>query len=99
MLACERFTLMQPDVLSILCCPEDHSKLTPASGSLVAEINSAIRRGQIQNRAGRIIEQTTDGGLARTGGDVVYPIIDGIPVLVRDEAIEIDQLEGRHEGS
>ena len=99
MLAYEKFTLMQPDVLSILCCPEDHSKLTPASGSLVAEINSAIRRGQLCNRAGRVIEHTIDGGLTRTSGDVVYPIIDGIPVLVRDEAIEIDQLEGRHEGS
>jgi uncharacterized protein YbaR (Trm112 family) len=90
---------MQPDVLSILCCPEDHSKLTSASSSLVAEINTAIRRGQLRNRAGHIIEHRIDGGLARTGGDVVYPIIDGIPVLVRDEAIEIDRLEGRHEGS
>ena len=29
----------------------------------------------------------------RADGDLLYPIIDGIPVLVRDEAIALDQLQ------
>lgn len=91
--------MLQPEVLAILCCPEDHSALTPASKSLVAEINNAIRRGQLRNRAGRLIEQTLDGGLTRASGDVIYPIIDGIPVLVREEAIPIKSLPRAQDGS
>jgi uncharacterized protein YbaR (Trm112 family) len=34
-----------------------------------------------------------DGGLLKASGDVIYPIVDGIPVLVRDEAIPLDQLK------
>src|SRR5207248_2252251 len=88
-LACEESTMLKPDVLAILCCPEDHSALSPASELLVAEINDAIRRGQVRNRAGRLLDHTLDGGLAKASGDLMYPIIDGIPVLVREEAIPI----------
>jgi uncharacterized protein YbaR (Trm112 family) len=36
-----------------------------------------------------VVEKPLDGGLVREGGDVVYPIVDEIPVLLKDEAIEI----------
>ncbi len=89
--------MLQPEALAILCCPEDHSALTPASESLISEINRAIRRGELRNRAGRLIENTFGGALARAGGDLIYPIIDGIPVLVREEAIFLNQLtRGQH---
>jgi uncharacterized protein YbaR (Trm112 family) len=84
--------MLRPEVLAILCCPEDHSALTPAAESIVRDINNAIRRGQLRNRAGRLIERTLDGALAKPRGDVVYPIIDGIPILVREEAIPLNQL-------
>lgn len=84
--------MLKPEALAILCCPDDRSALTPASESLVAEINRAIRRGELRNRAGRLIENTFGGALARAGGDLIYPIIDGIPVLVREEAIPVSQL-------
>jgi uncharacterized protein YbaR (Trm112 family) len=99
MLACGNFDVLKPDVLAILCCPEDHSKLTPASSALLADINGAIRRRQVRNRGGQLIEREIDGGLVKSGGDVVYPIIDGIPVLVRDEAIEVDQPSGGRDGA
>jgi uncharacterized protein YbaR (Trm112 family) len=89
----------QPDVLSILCCPVDHAKLTPASATLLNEINDAIRRREIRNRGGRTLDQTLDGGLVKVTGDVVYPIVVGIPVLVKDEAIETNQLAGHRNGA
>ena len=91
--------MLQAEVLAILRCPEDHSALTPAGESLVAAINNAIRRGQLRNRAGRIVEHTLDGALAKASGDSIYPIIDGIPVLVRDEAITLHQLARGQDGS
>jgi uncharacterized protein YbaR (Trm112 family) len=84
--------MLRPEVLAILCCPEDRSALTLASDSLITEINTVIRRGRLQNRAGRFLEQLLDGGLTIATCDAMYPIIEGIPVLVRDEAIPLVQL-------
>lgn len=84
---------MRREVLAILCCPEDHCVLKPASELLISETNNAIRRGQLRNRAGRLVERTLDGGLANASGSLIYPIFEGIPVLVREEAIPLDQLK------
>jgi len=46
----------------------------------------------LRNRAGRVIERALDDCLVKASGDLAYPIIDGIPVLVREEAIPLDQL-------
>jgi uncharacterized protein YbaR (Trm112 family) len=84
--------MLRPEVLATLCCPEDHSSLTLASDSLITEVNTIIRGGLLRNRGGRVLKQPIDGGLTRATCDLMYPIIDGIPVLVRDEAIPLAQL-------
>jgi uncharacterized protein YbaR (Trm112 family) len=84
--------MLRPEVLATLCCPEDRSALALASDSLITEINTIIRGGRLRNRAGQILEKSLDGGLTRADGDLMYPIIEGIPVLVRDEAIPLAQL-------
>ena len=84
--------MLRHDILATLCCPEDRLALSPASTKLITEINNAIRSGQLQNRAGQIVEHLIDGGLTRADGKFLYPILEGIPVLVRDEAIPLAQL-------
>ncbi len=84
--------MLRSEVLATLCCPDDHFPLTLASDSLIAEINTVIRHGRLRNRAGQIVDHLLDGGLTSAGGEVVYPIIEGIPVLVRDEAMPLAQL-------
>ena len=74
-----------------LRCPEDHSELTPASEELIRQVNVAIRAGRLSNRGGRAIDETIDAGLIRAAGDLLYPIVHGIPLLLRDEAIPIEQ--------
>jgi uncharacterized protein YbaR (Trm112 family) len=90
--------MIRPDVLSFLRCPEDHSPLARVDSELVAQLNSYIRFRKLQNRAGQWIEKSIDGALTRASRDLVYPVIDGIPVLVRDEAISLAQLGTRSNG-
>jgi uncharacterized protein YbaR (Trm112 family) len=83
---------MQAEILSMLRCPQDGTPLELAPDALVDELNEAIRADRLVDRAGRQIAQTIDRGLVRKAGDVLYPIIDQIPVLLVDESIELAQL-------
>lgn len=82
---------MRNELLGILRCPEDGSVLSPADPALVARLNSAIRAGRLRNRRGQQIERPIDAGLVRAAGDLLYPVIDEIPILLQDEAIPLDQ--------
>jgi uncharacterized protein YbaR (Trm112 family) len=84
--------MLQPELLAILRCPDNHSRLSQASDVTVERLNAAIREGRITNRAGKQPEGQLDGGLVREDGAYLYPIIDGIPVLLRDDAIPLSQV-------
>ena len=85
--------MIRNELLQIVRCPEDHSALAPAEDALIAKLNDAIRAGRLQNKAGRAVDKSIEGGLVRAAGDVLYPIVDQIPVLLRDEAICLDQIQ------
>ena len=85
--------MLQNEFLTILRCPEDHSQLSPASDDMVRRINAAIRAGRLTNLAGKLLEEMIDGGLVREDGALLYPIIDEIPVLLREDAISLDELK------
>jgi len=80
---------MRDETLGLLRCPETGSRLACADLAIVSELNKSVEAGQLQNRAGRPVEKRLDGGLVRAEGDVLYPIFDQIPVLLRDEAIPL----------
>jgi uncharacterized protein YbaR (Trm112 family) len=85
---------MHAEIVPILRCPEDRTPLALATNALVDEVNAAIRAGQLLDRGGKRVEQTIDDGLVRAAGDVLYPIVDQIPVLLVDESIALSQLRG-----
>ena len=86
---------MNDTILEILRCPDDRSRLSHAESSLLAKVNAAIRSGLVRNRAGERVEQPIDDGLLREAGDLLYPVIEGIPVMLRDEAIPLAQIGGQ----
>ena len=85
--------LINQQLLEILRCPQDQSALTVADGQLVERLNQRIAAGQIVNLAGQSLDKKIDGGLVRAAGDLMYPVVDGIPVMLPDEAIALSQVK------
>ena len=84
--------MISKQLLDLVVCPENRSPLVEADDTLLAGVNQAVAAGRLKNRAGATIEQPLAGGLVRLDRAVLYPIVDGIPILLFDEGIPLDQL-------
>jgi uncharacterized protein YbaR (Trm112 family) len=77
------------ELLENLCCPETRQDLFLADQSLVDEINLKISKG-LKNRSGKLIEKPIHQGLIRSDKKLLYPVRDGIPLMLIDEGICLD---------
>ena len=84
---------MDKRLLSILCCPVTHKGLSTARRELLARVNKAIEGGALQTRDGRPVSETLKEALVTDDGKLLYPVNDGIPVLLEGESVILDQLE------
>ena len=53
---------------------------------------AAIDAGKLSNRDGRVLDESLDEALLTDDGKVLYPVANGIPVLLEGEAINMEQL-------
>lgn len=84
-----RHTMIDPELLEILCCPETHQGLTLASAQVVEVLNRSIEAGNASNRGGKRVTDRIDGALVRQDGKYAYPIRQKIPVMLMDEALPL----------
>lgn len=84
---------MDKKLLAILCCPVTHKGLAPARGDLLRKVNAAIGSGRLVNREGAPVGAALDEALVTDDGKLLYPVRDGIPVLLEGESIGLEQLE------
>lgn len=71
---------MNPAHLDILMCPKTKGSLRIATGAEIASVNARIERGDLAI-------EPLEAGLFCDQGGLMYPIRDGIPVLLASEAI------------
>ena len=81
--------MIAPELLKILCCPETYQAVSIADPTVVSKANQRIASRQLRNRAGQLIESTIEGAMSRADGKVIYPVRNGIPVLLIGEAISL----------
>jgi uncharacterized protein YbaR (Trm112 family) len=77
------------ELLEILVCPETRQPVAPASVEVLTRVNEKIRAGTLRNRGGDKVEKEIEEGLLRDDGRVLYPVDDGIPVMLIEESIEL----------
>jgi uncharacterized protein len=77
------------ELLKILCCPETRQALRLAEPELITKLNHQVTSGALKNHSGQSVKEPLEAGLLREDRRVVYPIRNGIPVLLIGEAIPL----------
>lgn len=80
---------LDPELLEILACPETKDEVVLASPEQLLAVNQRIRQGTQFNRAGRRVEEELQSGLVRRDGRVLFPVRDGIPIMLIEEALDL----------
>ncbi len=83
---------MDRRLLGILRCPVSHKGLSVLSKDQLARVNAAIDAGELHNQEGKTLDEALNEALVTDDGKRIYPVDDGIPVLLEDESISMEQL-------
>jgi uncharacterized protein YbaR (Trm112 family) len=81
--------MVDKELLELIVCPQTRQALREASSELLASVNARVARGELSNQGGTKLQVPLEEALVRQDGRVLYPVLDGIPVLLVEEAIQI----------
>ncbi len=80
-------------LLEILCCPVSRTPLTRLEASRLDRLNREIEAGKARFIGGEAVDKTLEEALITEDGKVIYPVHDGIPVLLEDSGIGTTQFQ------
>lgn len=84
---------MEKRLLQILRCPVTHKGLSLARRDLLGRVNTAIGAGRLTNRDGTVLHDSLAEALVTDDQKVLYPVTNGIPVLLEGESVNLEQLD------
>lgn len=91
--------MVREDLVRMLVCPETRRPVRPAPAGLIAALNERVRQGTLRDKGGERVERELEEGLLREDGQVVYPVIDGIPRMLVERGIAIGPQEAQAQGA
>lgn len=77
------------ELLEILVCPETRQPVRLATPEQLEALNRRATSGELRTRGGEPVTQPIREGLVREDGKVLYPIDDGIPVMLVEQSIPL----------
>lgn len=83
---------MDKRLLNILRCPVTHKGLSLLKKDKLAKVNSAIEAGEVKTLEGVKLAGPLSEALITDDGKRLYPVNDGIPVLLESESIYVERL-------
>lgn len=85
---------MDRKLLDLLVCPSTRQPLELLEHKSLALLNEAIGRGGVVRGDGNARTAPLQQALVTRDRTRVYPVDDGIPVLLAEEAIASDEVDG-----
>lgn len=83
---------MDKRLLTILRCPVTHKGLSVLKKDKLAKLNEAIAAGKVKTLDGVVLEEPLAEALVTDDGKRLYPVNDGIPVLLESESVHLEPL-------
>ena len=83
---------MDKRLLSILRCPVTHKGLSVLKKDKLAKLNDAIAAGEVATLEGVQLAEPLAEALITDDGKRLYPVNDGIPVLLESESVHAEQI-------
>jgi uncharacterized protein YbaR (Trm112 family) len=83
---------MEKRLLAILRCPVTHKGLSILNKDKLDKVNAAIASGEVTTLDGNKVDAPLAAALITDDGKRLYPISDGIPVLLESESIHVEPL-------
>ena len=83
---------MDKKLLTILRCPVTHKGLSLLKKDKLAQVNEAIAAGKVETLEGVKVETPLTEALVTDDGKRLYPVNDGIPVLLEGESMRMEQI-------
>lgn len=84
---------MDKRLLAILRCPVTHKSLSLLKKDQLDKVNAAIRSGSLKTHDGALLAAPLAAALVTDDGKRLYPVSDGIPVLLEGESVHMEQLD------
>lgn len=83
---------LDKELLDILVCPETKEPVAMADAGVLDRLNAAVAEGTAKTVGGEPVSEPVAEGLLRQDGRILYPIRQGIPVMLIDESIDLSGL-------